>query len=398
MMPNMYKIAGELTPTVFHVAARSLAAQALSIFGNHSDVMAARSTGWAFLCSASVQEAHDFALIAQVATLESRIPFIQNAVNLKTQYLRLNLRSPLVSSASPISTNLDTIKLLEDAGAGAVVLHSLFEEQIRYERYEFHHYMTFGAESFPEALTYFPEPSDFSIGPEAYLKHITRAKASVEIPIIASLSGASLGGRIDFEKLIQEAGADALDLNIYNVVTDINQSCAEVEKTYLEIVAAVKAVVTIPVAVKLSPFFTNSANMAKRLDDTGVEGLVLFNRFYKPDIELETMDLSPNVLLSTPMAMCLPLRWIGILHGRIGCSLAATSGIHRGTDVLKMLMAGADVTMLCSVLMRRGVRHLAFVEKEMRDWMEEHDFDSVEQLLTPRKSLLDELTDRHFVV
>lgn len=301
-------------------------------------------------------------------------------MNLTTQYLGLKLRSPLVPSASPLAMHIDEIKRMEDAGAAAVVLHSLFEEQIRYERYEFHHYMTFGAESFPEALTFFPEPTDFNIGPEAYLDHISKAKGAVEIPIIASLNGSSLGGWIDFAKLVQQAGADALELNIYNVVTDLNQTGAEVEKTHLEIVNAVKSVVTIPVAVKVSPFFTNFANFAKSLDDTGIEGLVLFNRFYQPDIELENMEFSPHVLLSTPMASRLPLRWIGILFERIGCCLAATSGIHRGMDALKMLMAGADVTMLCSVLMRNGVEHLSIVEKEMRDWMEEHDFESVEQL------------------
>ena len=207
-------------------------------------------------------------------------------MNLTTQYLGLKLRSPLVPSASPLAMHLDEIKRMEDAGAAAVVLHSLFEEQIRYERYEFHHYMTFGAESFPEALTFFPEPTDFNIGPEAYLDHISKAKGAVDIPIIASLNGSSLGGWIDFAKLVQQAGPDALELNIYNVVTDMHQTCAEVENTHLEIVNAVKSVVTIPVAVKVSPFFTNFANFARRLDETGIEGLVLFNRFYQPQNSL----------------------------------------------------------------------------------------------------------------
>jgi dihydroorotate dehydrogenase (fumarate) len=301
-------------------------------------------------------------------------------MNLKTEYLGLPLKSPLICSASPLSMNLQGIQKMEEAGAAAVVLHSLFEEQIRYERYEFHHYMSFGAESYPEALSYFPEPSDFHIRPEAYLEHITRAKAAVDIPIIASLNGQSRGGWIDFARLIQQAGADALELNIYNVVTDLNQTGEEIENNCLNIVAAVKATVTIPVAVKLSPFFSSFANMAKRLDNQGVQGLVLFNRFYQPDIELETMEFISNVLLSTPMAMRLPLRWLGILYGRVGCSLAATSGIHHGSDALKMLMAGADATMLCSVLLRRGIPHLAVVEREMREWMEEHEYESVEQL------------------
>ncbi len=301
-------------------------------------------------------------------------------MNLKTEYLGLPLKSPLICSASPLSMSLQGIKQMEEAGAAAVVLHSLFEEQIRYERYEFHHYMTFGAESYPEALSYFPEPTDFHIGPEAYLEHITRAKEAVDIPVIASLNGQSRGGWIDFARLIQQAGADALELNIYNVVTDLNQTGEEVENNCLEIVAAVKATVTFPVAVKLSPFFSSFANMAKRLDNQGIQGLVLFNRFYQPDIELETMEFISNVLLSTPMAMRLPLRWLGLLYGHVGCSLAATSGIHHGTDALKMLMAGADATMLCSVLLRRGIPHLAVVEREMREWMEEHEYESVEQL------------------
>ncbi|MBI4664625.1 MAG: dihydroorotate dehydrogenase-like protein [Verrucomicrobia bacterium] len=301
-------------------------------------------------------------------------------MDLSTTYLGLKLRTPLVPSASPLSEDLDNLKRLEDAGAAAIVLHSLFEEQIRYERYEFHHYLTFGTESYPEALTFFPEPADFHVGPETYLRHVSKAKEMVKIPILASLNGSTLGGWIDFAKLIQQAGADGLELNIYSIPTDPDLTAADVEKTYLDIVAAVKSVVSIPVAVKLSPFFTNFANLAKRLDEAGADGLVLFNRFYQPDIELETLDVTPNVLLSTPMAMRLPLRWIAILHGRISLSLAATSGIHRGADALKMLMAGADATMLCSVLLRRGIDHLKVIEKEMCEWMEEHEYESVGQL------------------
>ena len=301
-------------------------------------------------------------------------------MNLSATYLGLNLRTPLVPSASPLSEDLGNLKRMEDAGASAIVLHSLFEEQIRYERYEFHHYMTFGAESYPEALSYFPEPAEFHIGPEGYLKHISKAKETTRIPIIASLNGATLGGWIDFAKLIQQAGADALELNLYSIPTDPNLTAADVEKNYLDIVSAVKSVVSIPVAVKLSPFFTNFANMAKRLEDAGADGLVLFNRFYQPDIDLDSLEVTPNVLLSTPMAMRLPLRWIGILHGRIGASLAATSGVHRATDVLKMLMAGADVTMLCSVLLRHGIPRLSVIESELRAWMEEHEYESVAQL------------------
>src|SRR6185436_9094058 len=213
----------------------------------------------------------------------------------------------------------------------AVVLYSLFEEQLRLERYELHHHLTQGTESFPEALTYFPEPAEFHVGPEEYLKHIAKAKAAVNIPIIASLNGSTRGGWTGYAKQIQQAGADALELNIYNIPTDLNLSSVEVEQEYVAIVRLVKSAVTIPVAVKVSPFFTNFANMAKRLSDAGADGLVLFNRFYQPDIDLESMAVTPNILFSTPMAMRLPLRWVAILHGRVNASLAATSGIHRAT-------------------------------------------------------------------
>ncbi len=301
-------------------------------------------------------------------------------MDLSTTYLGLNLQNPLVCAASPLSEEIDNIKRMEDAGASGVVLYSLFEEQIRYERYELHWHLTHGTDSYPEALTYFPEPDQFTIGPEEYLKHIGKAKDAVDIPIIASLNGSTLTGWTDFAKQIQQAGADALELNIYNIPTDPDLPGSEVEKTYLEILKAVKAEITIPVAVKLSPFFSNFANMAKRLDQGGADGLVLFNRFYQPDIDLESLEVTPNILFSTPMAMRLPLRWIAILYERIGTSLAATSGIHRGTDALKCLMAGADVTMLCSVLMRHGVQQLKVIQSEMTAWMQEHDYESVEQL------------------
>jgi dihydroorotate dehydrogenase (fumarate) len=301
-------------------------------------------------------------------------------MDLSTSYLGIKLRSPLVPSASPLSEGIDTIKKLEEAGAAAVVLYSLFEEQIRYERYELHWHLTHGTESYPEALTYFPEPEEFKIGPEEYLQHIARAKEAVGIPVIASLNGSTLSGWTDFAKQIEQAGAAALELNIYHIPTDPEQTGAAVEQTYLDILKAVKAEVSIPVAVKLSPFFSNFANMAKRFEQAGANGLVLFNRFYQPDIDLESLEVTPNLLYSTPMAMRLPLRWVAILYGRLQLSLAATSGIHRGTDALKCLMAGADVTMLCSVLLRHGPAHLQVVERELRTWMEDHEYDSVAQL------------------
>ena len=302
-------------------------------------------------------------------------------MNLQTNYLGLKLRTPLVVSASPLSEEIDTIKQMEDAGASAVVLYSLFEEQLRNERIELAKHLEQGTESFAESLTYFPEPEEFHLGPSEYLKHILRAKSAVRMPIIASLNASGTPGVwTQYARRIQEAGADAIELNIYSIPTDPNVTAAEIERTYMEIVKAVKSEVTIPVAVKLSPFFTNFANTAKRLDQAGADGLVLFNRFYQPDIDLENLEVKPNILLSTPMAMRLPLRWIAILFGKLQASLAATSGIHRATDVLKMLMAGADVTMLCSTLLRHSFRQIQTIEREMIAWMQEHEYEAVQQL------------------
>jgi dihydroorotate dehydrogenase (fumarate) len=301
-------------------------------------------------------------------------------MDLSARYLGLKLRTPLVVSASPLSEELDNIKRMEDAGASAVVLNSLFEEQLRQDRFELHQSLEQGTFSSPEALTYFPEPLDYQLGPEEYLEHIVRAKKAVRIPIIASLNGSSVGGWTEYARLIQEAGADALELNIYYIPTDMRLTGAEVEQTYLDILQAVKSEITIPVAVKLSPFFSNFANMAWRFDEAGANGLVLFNRFYQPDIDLESLEVKPNILLSTPMAMRVPLRWVAILYGRLRCSLAATSGVHRASDVLKMMMAGADVTMLCSVLIRHGIQQIKVIERDLMAWMEEHEYDAVQQL------------------
>ena len=302
-------------------------------------------------------------------------------MDLSTTYLGLKLRTPLVpSAAQPLTENVDNIKRMEDAGAAAVVMHSLFEEQLSLERREIFESMTQGTESFAEALTYFPEPSEFHIGPEVYLENIVKAKAAVKIPIIASLNGSTPGGWVEYAKEIEKAGADAIELNIYWIPTDPSLTSIRIEDTYVEILRSVKEQVSIPVAVKLSPFFTNFANMARRLEAVGADGLTLFNRFYQPDMDLESLEVTPNILLSTPMAMRVPLRWIAILRDQVGLSLAATSGIHRATDAIKMLMAGADVTMMCSALLRHGVKHITTVENEIRAWMEEHDYESIEQL------------------
>jgi dihydroorotate dehydrogenase (fumarate) len=301
-------------------------------------------------------------------------------MDLSTSYLGLKLHSPLVPSACPLTREIDEIRRAEDAGAGAVVLPSVFEEQIRRESAELDLALEQGTQSFAEALSYFPQIGEFRLGAEDYLEHVQAAKAAVKIPVIASLNGSSLGGWTEYARKIQSAGADALELNIYHIPTDPDQSGAEVEKTYIDILKAVRGAVTIPVAVKLSPFFSNMANMARQLDRAGANGLVLFNRFYQPDIDLEALEIEHSLLLSTPQARRLPLRWVALLHGRIQASLAATSGIHTAFDVLKVLMAGADVAMLCSVLLRKGMNQMASIENEMRLWMEEHEYESVTQL------------------
>jgi len=301
-------------------------------------------------------------------------------MDISTTYMGMNLRSPLVASASPLSESVDNIRRMEDAGVGAVVLFSLFEEQIRHEREMLHHYMTEGTDSFAEALTHFPEPETYHAGPDQYLELIRKAKAAVKIPIIASLNGVSIGGWIRFARKMQAAGADALELNIYYIPTDMTLSGYQVEQTYIEILQAVKKAVDIPVAVKLSPYFSNMANMALQLENAGANALVLFNRFYQPDIDVETLDVRPNVILSTPQAMRLPLTWIAILYKRILIDMAATSGIHSGEDAIKMILAGANVTMMASALLKNGIDHVRVVEQQLRGWMEQHEYESVKQM------------------
>jgi len=301
-------------------------------------------------------------------------------VDLSTNYLGLKLNSPLVASASPLSREVDGICRLQEAGASAVVLYSLFEEQLRQEEMDLEYHLSAGTESFAESLSYFPQASEFHVGPEGYLNHIRKAKKATGIPIIASLNGSTLGGWTKFAAEIERAGADAIECNIYQIPTDPQLTAEDVEKTYLDILRAVKATVTIPVAVKLSPFFSNMANMARRLDEAGADALVLFNRFYQPDIDLEELEIRPNVLLSTPQALRLPLTWIGILYGRVKVGLAATGGVHGAEDVIKLLMVGADVTMMCSSLLRHGINHIRHVERELREWMEEHEYESVAQM------------------
>jgi dihydroorotate dehydrogenase (fumarate) len=301
-------------------------------------------------------------------------------IDLSTTYLGMKLRTPLVVSASPLSQDLDNIRRLESAGASAVVLYSLFEEQLRREERELEYHLAAGTESFAESLTYLPARSEFRTGPEGYLCHIELAKRAVSIPIIASLNGATLGGWTKYARAMEDAGADAIECNIYSIPADMNVTGLEVEQRYVDIVHAVKSSVHIPVAVKLSPFFSNMAHMAKWLVEAGADGLVMFNRFYQPDIDLTELEVRPNVLLSTPQALRLPLTWIGILYGRVRASLAGTSGVHSAEDVIKLLMAGADATMLCSVLLRNGPAYVRRIEQDLAQWMEEHEYESVDQM------------------
>ncbi len=301
-------------------------------------------------------------------------------MDLSTSYLGLKLKNPVVPSASPLSHSLDSMRRLEDAGASAIVMYSLFEEQIAHETAELNHYLSYGTESFAEALTYFPESDDYNLGPEEYVGLIHKAKQSLGIPVIGSLNGVSTGGWIKYAKKIEEAGADALELNVYYIPTDPKLAGDDVENRYFEVLNAVKSTVRIPVAMKLNPFFSSLANIAHRLDAAGADGLVLFNRFYQPDIDLETLEVKPNVILSTPQALRLPLRWIAILHGRVKASLAATSGIHTALDVLKMLMAGADVTMMASALLKLGPEQIKTILADMDQWMLEHEYHSVQQM------------------
>lgn len=301
-------------------------------------------------------------------------------MNLETSYMGLNLRNPLVPSAGPLSKDLGSLKQLEEAGAAAVILHSLFEEQISYEAGELDHYLTHGAESYSEALSYFPDAGEYKLGPDEYLEHIRKAKEALGIPVIASLNGVSTGGWIDYAKKMQQAGADGLELNVYFIPTDPKLTAEHVEQLYVKVLKAVKESVTIPVAMKLSPYFSAMSAMARRLDEAGADALVMFNRFYQPDIDLETLEVTPNLVLSSPLEMRLPMRWIAILYGHIKADMALTSGIAGGADVLKAMMAGANVTQICSALLRKGPGELAVMLRDMQNWMEEKEYESIQQM------------------
>jgi dihydroorotate dehydrogenase (fumarate) len=300
--------------------------------------------------------------------------------DLRTRYLGLELRSPLVASASPLTGELDGLRWLQDAGAAAAVLPSLFEEQLTHDQLELDRLLETTSEHVGEAQSYFPELQDYNTGPWSYLKRIEQAKRAVAIPVIASLNGVTPGGWVRHASRMQDAGADALELNLYSVATDPRVGAAELEARYLELVAAVRAAVAVPLAVKLSPFFTALANMAVRIVEAGADGLVLFNRFYQPDLDLDTLDVVPRLVLSSSEELRLPLRWIAILRGQVGGSLAATTGVHTGLDAAKVLLAGADVAMMTSALLRHGPGHVRTVERELLTILAERDYDSVGQL------------------
>jgi dihydroorotate dehydrogenase (fumarate) len=301
-------------------------------------------------------------------------------MDLRTKYMGLELKNPLVPSASPLSQKLEDIKKMEDAGAAAVVMFSIFEEQIHHDAEALDHLLTAGTESFAEALSYFPDAGQYSVGPEGYLDLINKASQSVQIPIIGSLNGVSHEGWVDYAKKIQEAGAKGIELNVYYLATNPRMSSSNVEKMYIEVLKAVKAAVTIPVAIKLSPFFSSIPNVAKKLARSGADALVLFNRFYQPDFNLDDLSVEPSLVLSTSDELRLPLRWIAILHKKVKTSLAATTGIHTGTDMAKCILAGADVTMTTSALLKRGIGHISTMLSELTTWMEAKEYESVKQM------------------
>jgi len=300
--------------------------------------------------------------------------------DLSTSYLGLSLKNPLVVSPSPLCEDLGAIRKMEDAGASAVVLHSLFEEQLTLNSQDLDQFLTSGTESFAEALSYFPDMGQFKLGPEAYLEHIQKVKKAVKIPIIGSLNGVSTGGWVSYAKKIEQAGADALELNVYYIATDPEMSGPQVEQMYADLVRDVRGSLKIPIAVKLGPYFSSMASVARRLDQAGVNGLVLFNRFYQPDFDLEKLEVTPNLNLSRSEELRLRLCWVAILSGRIKADMAITGGVHTAEDVIKSMMAGAKVAMMTSALLKNGIEHLKMVREGIEAWMEKHEYASIRQM------------------
>jgi dihydroorotate dehydrogenase (fumarate) len=299
---------------------------------------------------------------------------------LSTTYLGFELKNPIVASASPLSKKLETAKRLEEAGASAIVMYSLFEEQIIHESLELDHYLTRGTHSFAEAQTYLPDIGTYNMGPDKYLDHISALKAAVSVPVIASLNGVSKGGWVRYARLMQDAGADAVELNMYYLSADPELTGQELEDNYVDLVTEVKSSLDIPLAVKLSPFVTSLPNFARRLVAAGADGLVLFNRFYQPDFDLEELEVVRTLELSNSRDLLLPLRWISILHGKVDVDLALTSGVHTVEDVLKSMMAGAKVTMLASELLQNGLERISILLYDLQVWMQEHEYESVKQM------------------
>ena len=301
-------------------------------------------------------------------------------MDLRTKYLGLNLKHPVVASASPLSKTLDGIKRLEDAGASAVVMFSLFEEQLRYENESFNYLMESGTESFAESLSYFPEVEEYKVGPDSYLNLIRQATSAVDVPIIASLNGVTSEGWTEYAKEMADAGASAIELNIFYIPANLDITGREVEQRYVDIIKAVKGSVSVPVAVKVSPFFSAMGEMAIKFVEAGADGLVLFNRFYQPDFDLEELEVVPDLELSSPSEIRLPLLWIAVLHGRINASIAATRGVQSPTEIIKYTMAGADAVMTASALLRNGAGHIKTLVDGMSDWMDRRGYESVEQM------------------
>jgi dihydroorotate dehydrogenase (fumarate) len=302
-------------------------------------------------------------------------------MDLATEYMGLKLKNPIVPSSSPLSHNVDSIRRLEDAGAAAVVMYSLFEEQIALESFSLDYYLDHGTESYAEARSYFPDMADYNVGPEQYVELIRRAKQAVDIPIIGSLNGITPGGWTDYARLIENAGADGIELNVYYIPTRLEQSGTDVEDVYIDILREVKQAVSIPVAMKLSPYFSSTANMVLRLSEWGANAIVLFNRFYQPDFDLETLEVTPRLVLSNAHEMRLPLSWVAILYGRVPLDFAITTGVHTYQDALKALMAGAKVAMMASELLQGGVKRIGEILHEMTEWMIEREYESVKQMI-----------------
>jgi dihydroorotate dehydrogenase (fumarate) len=301
-------------------------------------------------------------------------------VDLTTTYLGMKLKNPLVASPSPLSERLESVKRMEEAGIAAIVMYSLFEEQIIHESLELDHFLTRGTETFAEALTYLPDIGKYSIGPEKYVEKLNQLKRAVNIPVIGSLNGVSMGGWTEYARKIEDAGADALELNLYYLPTDPDLNAVEIEDNYIDLVRNIREQISIPIAVKLSPFFTSIPNIARRFGEAGINGLVLFNRFYQPDFDLENLEVVPNLVLSNSHELRLPLRWIALLYGQIPVDFALTSGVHTAEDVIKAIMAGANVAMTTSELLQNGIPRISQILSDLSIWMDENEYESIEQM------------------